>query len=115
MIFQAFALQLNEKRHIYDAKHKTFHITMEDLLGVKRGINSIPDYPIDVTNAKTGVTVRFGLSSTFENGRRLYGASYAQDILSSAERYLLILWMDKAQYLEDIEACKQMESQLANI
>ena len=109
MIFQAFALQLNEKRHIYDVKHKTFHITMEDLLGVKRGINSIPDYPIDVTNPKTGVTVRFGLSSTFENGRRLY----AQDIHSGAERYLLILWKDKAQYLEDVEACKQIESQYA--
>ena len=109
MIFQAFALQLNEKRHIYDAKYKTFHITMEDLLGVKRGINSIPDYPIDVTNPKTGVTVRFGLSSTFENGRRLYGASYAQDIHSGAERYLLILWKDKAQYLEDVEACKRIK------
>ena len=76
---------------------------------MKRGINSIPDYPIDVTNPKTGVTVRFGLSSTFENGRRLYGASYAQDIHGGAERYLLILWQDKAQYLEDVEACERIK------
>lgn len=110
-----FALQLDEKHHIYDAKHKTFHITMEDLLGVKRDTNSIPDYPIDVTNAKTGVTVRFEYNAYRGDGSRLYGASYAQDILSGAERYLLILWKDKAQYLEDVEACKQIESQLANI
>lgn len=88
---------------------------MEDLLGVKRDINSIPEYPIDVTNAKTAVTVRFTFSAYRGDGSRLYGASYAHDIYSGAERYLLILWKDRAQYLEEVEACKQIESQYSNI
>lgn len=113
-----FALQLDEKRHTYDAKHKTFHITMEDLLGwehvMKRDTNSIPEYPIDVTNPNTGITVRFEFSAYRGDGSRLYGASYAHDLRSSTERYLLILWKDMAQYLQDIQACEQIELQYAN-
>lgn len=88
---------------------------MEDLLGTKRDINSIPDYPIDVTNPKTGVTVRFVFSAYRGDGSRLYGANFAHDIYSDAKRYLLILWKDEAQYLQEVEACKQIESQYSNI
>lgn len=110
-----FALQLDEKHHVYDAKHKTFHITMEDLFGTKHDINSITEYPIDVTNPKTAVTVRFVFSGYRGDGSRLYGANYAHDIYSDAKRYLLILWQDKAQYLQEVEACKQIELQYSNI
>lgn len=88
------SLHLNSVEHVYNAKFKTFHITMEHLYGTfthRRGVGFMGDIPIRLTNPATGVTVEFEwvTRNAYCNA---YNALYAPDINSPATQYRLLVW-----------------------
>ena len=92
------SLHLNSVEHVYNAKFKTFHITMEHLYGEHSPIKDLQrmgDLPIHITNPATGVTVVFEwvTRNVYCN---VYKALYAQDIYSPAVHYRLLVWENAA-------------------
>ena len=92
------SLHLNSVEHVYNAKFKTFHITMEHLYGEHSPIKDLQkmgSIPIRLTNPATGVTVEFEWFTT-NAYCNTYNALYAQDINSPATQYKLLVWENTA-------------------
>lgn len=103
------SLHLNSAEHVYNAKFKTFHITMQHLYGEStfiKGLQKMGDIPIRLTNPATGVTVEFEwvTRNAYCNA---YNALYAQDINSPATQYRLVVWENapimRLQYSAEID------------